>query len=126
VKPDPFRPYWKSATFKGKDFWSVEVMIPWAAFYMTDSNKFKSTWLMNIGRQHAQSSRRISSWSKLKYAFNEIELFNKVSGFPIKPAKYDIYMKSVVPFVKAKEGNVYIGKADIAINSKASANGSYK
>ena len=126
VKPDPFRPYWKTAIFKGKDFWSVEVMIPWAAFYMTDSNKCKKEWLMNIGRQHAQSSRRLSSWSKLKYAFNSTQQFNKVSGFPIKPDKYDIHVKSVVPAITAKKGDVYIGKAIVAINSKSGAKGSYK
>ena len=126
IKPDPFRPYWETAVFKGKDFWSVEVIIPWAAFYMTDSRKFKKEWLMNIARQHAASSSRRSTWSKLKFAFKETENFNKVGDFPIKPYKYDIFIKSAVPKVEIKKSDFYIGKTEVVVESRPKAKGDYK
>ena len=50
IKPDPYSPEWRSAVYKGDDFWSMEVEFPLTAFYMTPQAAWNTTWLMNISR----------------------------------------------------------------------------
>ena len=35
IRPDPYAPFWESKVFYGKDYWQVQIKMPFSAFYMT-------------------------------------------------------------------------------------------
>ncbi len=81
TKPDPYAPMWRAAIFQGKDFWSVEIALPYRAFYMTRAKFRQNEWLVNVvrNRRHAE----LSSWSRQVNGFHESELFRKLGGFAV-------------------------------------------
>ena len=98
IRPDPYAPDWKSAVYKGTDFWSAEMEIPMTAFYMTGNDNLSDTWLLNptrcrtdprIGRGYC-----LSSPCKLDRGFREFDKFLVVDGFPKRPAEDDLRIAS--------------------------------
>jgi len=126
IKPDFFRPYWKSAVHKGKDFWSIEIQIPISSLYMTTSVQWKTDWLFNIGRQRGAATMDCSSWSKLNNAFNETQSFKKVSGFPSKPAELDIYLKNAKAEIASMTSSGYAGSVIVGIETSPAARGDFE
>ncbi|MBQ8748807.1 MAG: hypothetical protein IJZ14_03275 [Oscillospiraceae bacterium] len=98
IRPDPYAPDWKSAVYKGEDFWSAEMEIPMIAFYMTGNDNMSDTWLINptrcrtdprIGRGYC-----LSSPCPLDRGFTEFDKFLVVGGFPMRPAEDDLRIVS--------------------------------
>ena len=89
IRPDPYAPEWRSAVYKGEDFWSVEIEIPLSSFYMTLNESWCDTWLVNVCRTrrfknvdaHAGSN---SSWSPVG-GYKDSKNFRNLPGFPMRP-----------------------------------------
>ena len=94
IRPDPYAPDWKSAVYKGEDFWSVEMEIPMTAFYMTGNDSLSDTWLINPTRCRTDPKTgrgySLSSPCKLERSFTEFDKFLVVDGFPKRPAEDDL------------------------------------
>ncbi|MBQ3529385.1 MAG: hypothetical protein IJA47_02705 [Oscillospiraceae bacterium] len=94
IRPDPYAPDWKSAVYKGEDFWSVEMEIPMTAFYMTGNDSLSNTWLINPSRcrtdPRGSHGYFISSPCKLERGLYELDKFLVVDGFPKRPAEDDL------------------------------------
>ena len=67
---------WQAKTYKGKDYYSVEIKIPWGIFRKIPENK--ETWKGNICRNILTSGDRFTTWSHLKASFHEPANFGKI------------------------------------------------
>ena len=61
---------WQIATSKGKNYWSVEIFIPFSLF-RTYPHDYEGRWLFNIARDSPSGEAEISSWSPIIYRFHE-------------------------------------------------------
>ncbi len=94
IRPDPYAPVWKSVVHTGDDFWSMEVEFPLDAFYMTRQNLWKTEWRVNVCRTRYVSKEN-SSWSQVKYNYNELERYRTIAGFPMRAPQDDVYISFV-------------------------------
>ncbi len=124
TKPDPYEPIWNSAVYLGEDFWSCEIEIPLTAFYMTRDHMWSDKWLFNATR--TRNKRGVaytsggcvnSSWSLMNMNFFEPENFNKVSGFPKRAIRDDVYIASAVADMTVKNENGYEGTMTVRVTS---------
>ena len=125
VKPDPYLPFWESKVFYGKDYWLVQLRLPFSAFYMTRNQKWNSEWLLNIARSRIQTSE-LTSWSPLKNAFREPHNFRKFKGFPKRSPMQDIVISSANPIIKNFVNGVYSGPLHLTIEANPAAAGKYE
>ena len=123
IRPDAYAPVYDAKVFHGKDFWSVEMRIPLEALYMTRSKFWKSKWLFNVCRQRMNPDKyRWSSYAKLKGTFFEVDKFNKIDKFPLKPSAKDIYIKNVNCVMTAPDS----GKLAVGFDRCGAPGGQYK
>ena len=116
IRPDPYMPVWEQAVLRRKDGWSVEIRIPWHAFYMTSPRAWSSTWLVNFCRERRKPLQR-TSWSQMMDGFNETGKYRKMSGFPMKTAENDIYIKPAQVNVTGVIKNKYRSTLNVEIVS---------
>lgn len=95
IKPDPYAPDWRFATYKADDYWSVEVELPLTAFYMTADSVWNTTWLVNVSRTRTfynnnTHSRSSSAWCQVERTSLESKNFQPLEGFPVRPAEDDL------------------------------------
>ena len=105
IQPDPYRPIWNSAVYKGEDFWSMEVEFPLTAFYMTPADVWSDTWLVNVCRtrcyKDGNSHRRAgSSWSPIEKSVKDSKCYLPIQGFPMRPADQDVRMTAAIVEIK--------------------------
>jgi hypothetical protein len=67
---------WKAKTYTGKDYWSIEIKIPWE-FFLTIPDK-GDEWKGNLCRNIFTSGDRNSSWANVKAGFHEPDSFGKL------------------------------------------------
>lgn len=113
---------WDAAVDRQKDKWTVEMRIPFTAFYRTDSKSFSTEWKFNVAR-HRQAERwgEFSSWSPLKKRFHEPENFRKLSGMPSKDSDLDIYVDGATLEVLGKGKDGYEANAVVNIQNSGPA-----
>ena len=112
AKPDPYAPVWNYATYIGEDYWSAEVELPLTAFYMTTHERWRDTWLVNIGREHRNNSGRphYSTWSMIpRFGFTLPDYFNSLEGFPLRPMKDDVCILSAIADMRSQTADGYSG-----------------
>ena len=125
IRPDPYSPFWESKVFYGKDYWQVQVKIPFSAFYMTRNSKWSSEWLMNVARKRIPV-RESSSWSPLQSRFQEPRNFRKFRGFPMRNPAQDVLIAKVEPRILACKDGVYSGPLNLTVDANRAAAGNYK
>lgn len=114
IQPDPFKPVWNTAVYKGEDFWSVEVELPLTAFYMTPADVWSSTWLVNVTRtrcvKDGNSHRRGgSSWSPIEKSVKDSKCYLPIEGFPMRPADQDIRMTAAIVDINDETEKGFVG-----------------
>lgn len=111
IKPDPYAPEWKYATYIGDDYWSAEIEMPFTAFYMTSQDRWSDKWLVNIARTHdnAAGVRIHTTWSYLEGGFRKPHMFNSVAGFPIRDPKDEVSITSVMTEIHKDTDEGYFG-----------------
>ena len=122
ITPVFYAPDWDSAVALQDKSWSIEVRIPWYAFYMTDSSVWSNNWRLNVARNRRIARQNIS-WSKLIAKCSEIARFRFVSGFPKKTSAMDYYFADSTAAMNQFDGKRYSG--DLIINIESPAAGSY-
>ena len=113
IRPDPYAPEWKSAVYKGEDFWSVEIEIPLVAFYMTPNELWSDNWLVNVCRTRCYKvvdtgRRSNSSWSPVS-GFKDSKNFRSLPGFPMRPKSDDLRIATVIADINDENENEYTG-----------------
>ncbi len=117
ICPDPYDPDFEYAVKRNASDWTVELKIPFSAFYMTPAGRWKSKWLANIARlRHAQYQN--STWSALRNGFHDTDLFNTISGIPAKPSECDLLIRSASFATSGKSSEGYSGtlSAEVVLN----------
>ena len=125
IRPDPYRPDWESKVFYGKDYWLIQLRIPFRSFYMTRNAKWSSDWLLNIARTRTPV-RELSSWSPLQSKFLESRNFRQFKGFPRRNPAQDIYIQKAKPSIRNFSGGVYSGPLELTIEASSAATGKYE
>ena len=125
IRPDPYLPFWDSKVFYGKDYWLVQLRIPFSAFYMTRNVKWSSNWLLNIARTRTPV-RESSSWSLLKGGFLEPRSFRKFTGFPQRNPAQDVQISKVEPVIRTYTDGIYAGPLNLTIDANRAAAGKYE
>jgi len=69
---------WQAKSFVGKDFWSVEVKIPFKVLGKIPSDGEK--WKINVGRNNLTGpvEERVSCWPKIEKSFHEIDNYGTI------------------------------------------------
>ncbi|MCK4244475.1 MAG: hypothetical protein KAX20_02485 [Candidatus Omnitrophica bacterium] len=83
-KGDPKIPLlnWQAKSYKGEDFYSIEIRIPFEIFYTVPEKGEK--WRINIARNNYTGSReKYTCWPYLKMGFHDLDNFGKII-FPEK------------------------------------------
>ncbi len=115
IKPDPYAPEWNYATYLGDNYWTAEIEFPFTAFYMTTQDRWSDKWLVNIARTHfnANDVRIHTTWSHLIGGFKKPHMFNSMEGFPIRSAKDEIRISSVIAEIDKETENGYTGSMKV-------------
>ena len=92
ISPDPYAPAWRHACAFEEDAWTLEIAIPYSAFYMTRNELWRTTWLVNVVRT-IQNPRSLASWSPLEVKFHEPKRFRRFSGFPRRAEADDVVVR---------------------------------
>ena len=128
IKPDPYAPDWKTATYTGEDFWSAEVEIPLSSFYMTATNRWTDKWRFNMGRlRHkpnvglTSGGEEISSWNG--QGFFEPQHFWVIENMPIRPAEDDVYMVTAIADMTEQTADGY--KGTLTVKTSCGTDGEY-
>lgn len=112
IRPDPYSPEWKSAVYKGEDFWSVEIEIPLVAFYMTPNELWSDNWLVNVCRtRYYNVGRSLSSWSAGGY--RNSKMFRSLPGFPMRPKCDDLRIATVIADINDENEEGFTGTLTI-------------
>ena len=117
IRPDPYAPEWKSAVYKGEDFWSVEIEIPLVAFYMTPNELWSDNWLVNVCRTRCykviDSDRRSnSSWSPVT-GYKNSKNFRSLPGFPMRPKCDDLRIATAIADINDENEKGFTGTLTI-------------
>ena len=121
----PYGGLWESAVFRGKDFWTAEIRIPYRAFFYTLPADFKKTWAFNVCRER-QPAFEISSWAQMKTGFHAPALFGTLTGVPAKRAAEDLRIDVVSCDSLEQNGNGYTGELQMSIEASKEASGKYQ
>ena len=122
IRPDPYAPFWNTAIYYGEDFWSVEIELPFTAFYMTPQDRWTDKWLVNIGRTHMPYAGRFySTWSPLKKGFVDSKNFRAIEGFTIRDPKDELCISSVTAEINSQEGQTYRGDLKLLVKAAYAA-----
>ena len=121
----PYGGLWESAVFRGKDFWTAEIRIPYRAFFYTQPGDFKKEWAFNICRER-QPAFEISSWAQMKTDFHTPALFGTLTGIPAKKAAEDLRIDVVCCNSLEQSGDGYTGELQVSIEAAKEAVGKYR
>ncbi|MCC6579187.1 MAG: carbohydrate-binding family 9-like protein [Phycisphaeraceae bacterium] len=112
-------PRWESATFHGKDFWSLEVRIPLTAFMHTRAADFTPQWLFNVARERWSVAWELTTWSPLPKKFHDPASWNKIQGLPGKNPALDLGVMDLKASVHSIDKDKY--KSDLTVTAEAGA-----
>ncbi|MHB9138094.1 MAG: DUF4838 domain-containing protein [Victivallaceae bacterium] len=73
-----WNPAWKYAAFKGKDFWSVEIFIPWECLDLKEMPSPDTSWLADFFRERYTGKSENSGWSPTGSGFAQPLMFGKI------------------------------------------------
>ena len=125
IRPDPYSPFWESKVFYGKDYWQVQVRIPFSAFYMTRNSRWSDKWLLNIARTRMTVSE-FSTWSPLRIGFHQPQDFRKFTGFPKRNPAQDVLIAKAEPIIRTFIDGVYAGPLKLTVEANRAAAGKYE
>ena len=125
IRPDPYSPFWESKVFYGKDYWQVQIKMPFSAFYMTRNVKWNDKWLMNITRTR-RPVRELTTWSPLRSGFHQPHDFRKFTGFPKRNPAQDVLIARAEPVIRTFTDGVYSGPLKLTIDANRAAAGKYE
>jgi len=113
IQPDPYAPEWKSAVYKGEDFWSVEIEIPLVAFYMTPNEQWCDNWLVNVCHSRCYRAldvdrRSYSSWSPVD-GYKDSKKFRSLPGFPMRPKCDDLRIATAIAEINDENEKGFTG-----------------
>ena len=125
IRPDPFSPFWESKVFYGKDYWQVQIRIPFSAFYMTRNVKWNDQWLVNITRTR-RPVKELTTWSPLRSGFHQPHDFRKFTGFPKRNPAQDVLISKAEPAIRTYTDGIYSGPLKLTIDANRAAAGKYE
>lgn len=118
ITPEQFGAIFDSKIFRGKNFWSAEMRIPWLAFYQTPGRDWKTKWLVNVVRTRVKT-REYITWSPLVSGYREPGRFRSLTGFPKKNPAHSIAVKNITGDLQnMPAANRYTGKIQVQITSE--------
>ena len=96
---------WQSAGYKGTDFWSVEIAIPFPILNLTPETG--ATWLFNICRERQGKPTEFSSWAPAKDGFHFPQEFGLLKGLDVDFGRH-LFTINAVRIVQT-EGSIKVG-----------------
>ena len=117
IKPDPYGPKWEMKVSDAEGGWTVEARIPLSAFYMTRGDAWGRDWKVNVARSYREPGKfDFNCWIDGK-GYADLKNFRTISGFPMRKAVEDIWVKSVVPTVRGPKDGALEGSLKLGIYS---------
>ncbi len=112
---------WQADTYQGKDFYSVELIIPFTILH-SYPNKAREEWTINIGRNilTGPQEERLTCWAHLKNSFHEPKNFaqlifsQKIPGEKITEELLPYYKKKI----RANMGKINLLQSDLTKDRK--------
>jgi len=113
IRPDPYAPEWRSATYAGEDHWSAVIEVPLTALYMTPNDSMSATWLVNPIRCRTEADKGCTNSSACELNRSFTEKFLSVEGMPKRPMEDDIRIVSAMLSITEKDEESYGGKMTV-------------
>ena len=88
---DPWSSEWKAAVFKGPDFWSLEVAIPFADLYNRPARMWRENWVFSISRTRKPAPSYFSQYSPGN-GYHDVENFGTLGPIRIDRSRFDLYV----------------------------------
>ncbi len=84
---------WETAVHKGKDFWSVEIAIPFGLFHNRPSSMWTDDWVFSISRTRRPAPAYHSQFSPAN-RYNDVANFGTLGPIKIPKDRYNLYAES--------------------------------
>ena len=120
----PYGGLWESAVFRGRDFWTAEIRIPYSAFFYTQSAEFRKEWAFNVCRER-QTVYEISSWAQMNTGFHAPDLFGVMTVASVKKAFEDSKIDVISCNSLVQSGDGYTGELQVSVDASKEAAGKY-
>lgn len=90
TQKDPWSSAWKAEVFKGKDFWSVEMAIPFAVFHNRPSKTWDENWVFSVSRTRKPKPSYFSQYSPGN-GYHDVANFGTLGPIKIDRTRYNLY-----------------------------------
>ena len=121
----PYGGFWQSAVFRGKDFWTAEICIPYRTFFYTSPADFKTEWAFNVCRER-KPVYEIPSWAQMERGFHEPARFGTLTGVYAKKVTEDFKIDAVSCDSLWQSNDGYTGELKMSIEASTEAAGKYR
>ena len=123
-----YQPDWNHAVFYGDDYWSVEIEIPYSAFYYTPNELWSDKWLVNVIRNQPVDKKNFtgytekqvfvcSTWSKIDKSYLECHNFQHLTDMPLRELRNDMKYSGVAVELNEKTEAGYVGTVAVSVTA---------
>ncbi|NOY81028.1 MAG: hypothetical protein GXP31_08485 [Kiritimatiellaeota bacterium] len=84
---------WQAETYRGDDFWSVEIALPFAALFQRPSESWCENWVFSISRTRTPAPRYYSQFSPGN-KYHDIDSFGTLGPIEIDRSRFNLSAES--------------------------------
>ena len=84
---------WQAAVDKGKDYWSVEIAIPFGLFHNRPSRMWADEWAFSISRTRNPAPRYFSQFSPAS-KYHDVANFGTLGPIKVDRSRFNLYAES--------------------------------
>jgi hypothetical protein len=81
---------WQAAAFRGADFWSVEVALPFAMFHNRPAQQWADNWAFSLARTRTPKPAYLSQFSPAD-GYHDPARFGTLGPLPVARERYNLY-----------------------------------
>lgn len=85
----PYSAIWQTACYKGSNFWSVELTIPFGAFWRTPTQQWATNWTFSMSRL-VQTHGLATTYSPVNGGFHDVKNFGTLGPITSTPGRFNI------------------------------------
>ncbi len=89
----PYSAIWQAKTFKGKDYWSAEIAIPFASLYHRPSAMWSDSWVFSIARSRLGGGKQETYYSKFSptnRGYHDMVNYGTLSGVKVDTTRFNL------------------------------------
>ncbi|OGV74729.1 MAG: hypothetical protein A3K18_15270 [Lentisphaerae bacterium RIFOXYA12_64_32] len=108
---------WQAAVFKGADFWSLEVAIPFGTFHNRPSSAWSENWVFSMSRTRTPAPAYWSMYSPGNGGYHNISNFGDLGQIRVDKARFNLYAEAP-KFVLEPEADGYRVSSSLLLENR--------